>query len=306
MNSYKLYGVLMIILGAFFYATKAIFIKMGFRDTPQDGLDLLMLRMVFSFPFYFVVLISTTRKKNRENSSLPNFKEHFVIASTGFLGYYLASYWDFVGLQYITANLERLILFIYPSVVLVFGALFYKRKITQTQLIAMFICWAGIGIAYYSDKAVNLNNNQFKGSIFVLAAGIAYGLYLSLSENVINKFGSMYYTALSMVVSCVSVFVHYFVVKGFEPLFQMTDHAYLLGLAIAFFSTVIPAFLMAEGIQRIGSGNMAIIGTIGPIITILLSINILGEKFTANHFAGTFLVLISIYLIAQNQVKKVE
>ncbi len=304
MNNYKLYGILMIIFGAFFYATKAIFVKLGFRDTPQDGLDMLMLRMLFSFPFYIAVLFIQHKKKKITKQELPIKKEYLIVGLTGFLGYYLASYWDFIGLQYITANLERVILFIYPSVVLLAGVLLYKRKVNKLQLIAIAIGWLGIGIAYYSDKAVSLNANQLKGSIYILAAGISYGLYLSLSENIIKKFGSLYYTALSMVISCLVVFIHYFIEKGFSPLFEMTQHAYVLGLLIAFFSTVIPAFLMSEGIQRVGSGNMSIIGTVGPIITILLSIYILGEKFTATHFIGTFLVLFSIYLITQNQVSK--
>ncbi|MFA9290631.1 MAG: DMT family transporter [Solirubrobacteraceae bacterium] len=219
MNTYKFYGVLMVVFGAFFYSTKAILIKLGFLKSTQDGLDFLMLRMLFSFPFYFIVLIIQTKKKNNFNSKLPNLKEHFIIASTGFLGYYLASYWDFVGLQYITANLERVILFIYPSVVLIFGALYYNRKINKTQIISIAICWLGIAIAYYSDKVVTSNLNILKGSIYILAAGIAYGLYLSLSENVIKKFGSIYYTALSMIVSCFAVFIHYFSEKGFSALF---------------------------------------------------------------------------------------
>ena len=292
MSNHFYKGIIFVFFGAVCFSTKGIFAKLAFRYG-VDGLQILMLRMLFALPFYIIILSNEIRKSRK--IILKN--DWINIILLGLIGYYLAALFDFLGLQYVSASLERNIIFTYPTFVLVMAKLFYNRKITTTQIIAVIVCYAGILMAFYSDRASYASTNLTKGTIYVLLSALTYALYLVKSDTLIKNIGTIRFTCISMIVSCLAVLVHFIVLNGFD-IFKFPKEVYLIGIAIAVISTVLPSFFMAKGISYIGSSNMSIIASIGPIATIFLSYYILNERFTILHLIGTFLVLIGIFVIS--------
>lgn len=292
-------GVILVLIGAACYATKAIFVKLAFRYE-VDGITMLTFRMLFSLPFYLAVLIYINRKAKTPAVRRSDYV-NLIIA--GLFGYYLASYFDFYGLQFISASLERLILFIYPTMTLFFGWLLYRRPIFRIQVFAIIVSYIGIAVAFRSDMAYNTPDNLVKGAVLVFFAAVAYAFYLSKSDVTIRSMGSIRFTCYSLILSCAAVFIHYAAVHEFD-LFRYPWPVYVYALLTAVIATVIPTFLMAEGIKHIGSNNMSILASVGPIATIVMSTFILGEPFTRLHLLGTVLVLSGIVLIGRATGKR--
>ena len=285
-------GVLFVFFGALCFSTKGIFAKLAFRYG-VDGLQILTLRMLFALPFYVIILFNEYKKQ-----PAPIIKNDWLnIITLGLIGYYLAALFDFLGLQYVSASLERNIIFTYPTFVLLMSRLFFKRKIQTIQIIAVVICYTGILLAFYSDKAAYASANLMKGTIFVLLSSLTYALYLVKSDGLIKNVGTIRFTCISMIVSCIAVIVHYLIVHGIN-IFSFPYQVYLIGVGVAVISTVFPSFLMTKGIELIGSSNMAIIASIGPISTIFLSTLILKETFSLLHIIGTILVLAGVLIIS--------
>jgi drug/metabolite transporter (DMT)-like permease len=217
----------------------------------------------------------------------------------GFIGYYLASYFDFVGLSYITASLERIILFIYPTIVLLFNKWFLKRGITKKQKLAIFITYIGILITFGSEVSVS-GTKAYVGGFFVLLSAITYASYLVGSGWLIPKFGVMRFTAYAMLVSCICVFIHYGIFSRVD-IFNFPWQVYMLGLGIAVFATVIPSFLVSISIKLINSSNFAVVAGIGPISTIILAVIFLNESLTLLQIIGTIVVILGILLVSKSK-----
>ncbi len=291
-------GALFVFLGAICFSTKGIFAKLAF-GYGVDGLEILTLRMLFALPFYVLILA-------REYKSKPapiEKNDRINIVTLGLIGYYLAALFDFLGLQYVSASLERNIIFTYPTFVLLMSRIFFKRKIHAIQIIAVLVCYSGILLAFYSDKASYVSSNLLKGTVFVLLSALTYALYLVKSDGLIKNVGTTRFTCISMIVSCIAVLVHYIFVHGIH-IFSFPYQVYLIGIGVAVISTVLPSFLMTKGIALIGSSNMAIIASVGPIATIFLSNFILKEKISVLHIVGTVLVLIGVMILSLNGNKK--
>jgi len=255
--------------------------------------------MLFALPFYVLILA-------REYKSKPapiEKNDRINIVTLGLIGYYLAALFDFLGLQYVSASLERNIIFTYPTFVLLMSRIFFKRKIHAIQIIAVLVCYSGILLAFYSDKASYVSSNLLKGTVFVLLSALTYALYLVKSDGLIKNVGTTRFTCISMIVSCIAVLVHYIFVHGIH-IFSFPYQVYLIGIGVAVISTVLPSFLMTKGIALIGSSNMAIIASVGPIATIFLSNFILKEKISVLHIVGTVLVLIGVMILSLNGNKK--
>lgn len=285
-------GVLFVFLGAICFSTKGIFAKLAFQYG-VDGLQILTLRMLFALPFYILILLNEYQKQPAPIAK--NDWQNIIIL--GLIGYYLAALFDFLGLQYVSASLERNIIFTYPTFVLLMSRLFFKRKILSIQIIAVVICYTGILLAFYSDKASYASASLMKGTVFVLLSSLTYALYLVKSDGLIKNVGTIRFTCISMIVSCLAVLVHYIIIHGID-IFSFPYQVYLIGVGVAIISTVLPSFLMSKGIALIGSSNMAIIASIGPIATIFLSNLILKETFSALHIIGTIFVLAGVLLIS--------
>jgi len=281
-------GFLICFVGSLLFSTKAIIVKLAFANSPVDALTLLTLRMIFSLPFFLAAALwagnTSANVKLRPG-------QHLRIILLGLFGYYLSSYFDFVGLQYISAGLERLILFLYPSIVVLINAFFFRQRITRIQGIALLLTYLGIGLAYYDEMQFDTANPNFVwGSILIFLCSITYAIYLAGSGRIIPYIGPSRFTAYSMLAATAGIFIHFSFSRNYTDL-TATAGIWQYGLLLAIAATVLPTFLMAAGMSRIGSNNMAIISSIGPVSTILQAHWILGEPIHNGQITGTALVI---------------
>jgi drug/metabolite transporter (DMT)-like permease len=290
-------------LGAILFSTKAIIVKVAFAEESVDALTLLTLRMVFSLPFYIGAALLAGRQT--DTASLTK-RQWLYVLILGLFGYYFSSLFDFVGLQYISAGLERLILFLYPTFAVLINAFVFKQPIRRVQKIALFLTYAGIGLAYYGELRIDtLNPNFFHGSILIFLCAITYSIYIAGSGNIIPKVGASRFTAYAMLAATGGVFIHFILAGNYTALRESTG-LWGYGLMLAIFATVIPSFLISFGMKRIGSNNVAIISGIGPVSTILQAHFVLGEKIFMEQIAGTALVIIGVLLIGWRQEKSIK
>ncbi|MEP3836043.1 MAG: DMT family transporter [Algibacter sp.] len=292
------YGVGIGVLGIVLFSSKAIMVKLAY-NYQVDTISILLLRMLFSFPFYLVI---ACLYRNRNNKAETNYKDYLWLMFFGFVGYYLASYFDFIGLIYIKASLERIILFLYPTIVLLLNKLFLKQPITKIQGLAISLTYLGIVIAFSNEILIS-GSEAFIGGFFILLSAVTYASYLAGSGWLIPKFGVVKFTAYAMLVSCVCVFVHYGLI-GKLNLFGFSWQVYVLGALIAIFATVIPSFLVSASIKMISSSNFAIVAGVGPISTIILAGIFLNEVLTWWQLFGALVVIIGVLMVSLNKTTK--
>lgn len=292
------FGIFLGILGVVLFSSKAVMVKLAYKYN-VDAITMLLLRMLFSFPFY-VAIAYLYRNKNQGVTIVK--KDYAWVLFFGLIGYYLASFFDFVGLTYIKASLERIILFVYPTIVILLNRFFFKQPITKIQFLAIFLSYLGIVFAF-SDEVDVSGKNVYLGGFFVLLSAITYASYLVGSGWLIPKFGVVKFTAYAMLVSCFSVFVHFSII-GKTDLLALPWQVYGFGFLIAIFATVIPSFLVSASIKIISSSNFAIVAGIGPISTIILASFFLNESLTFVQFLGALLVIIGIVITSLHKAKK--
>ncbi len=285
-------GAICVFAGAVFFSGKAILVKLGLSEG-VGIMTLLNLRMLFSLPFFLIMLFY-----RHEQSEKITLHDHITIIVLGICGYYLASYFDFAGLQYISASLERLIVFIYPTLVIVLSALFFKTRIGKKELGALILTYAGILIAFVSDTPT-LSGPVVKGSMLVFGSAFTYAIYLIGSGRLIPKIGASRFTGYAMLVSTVAVLLHSILSNDFN--LQTTWKVYLIGFLMAVFCTVIPAVLLATGIKLIGSDKASIIGSIGPVSTIALAAVFLNEHISYAELLGTCMVIGGVLLVSRQK-----
>ena len=292
-------GFLISFSGAIIFSTKAILVKLAFRHTHTDGLTLLMLRMLLSLPFYLLAAFWGSRKEGNVRMSR---RQWFYVVLLGLLGYYLSSFFDFVGLQYISAGLERLILFLYPSFSVLINAVFFKQKMSRAQLGALALTYVGIGIAYFGELKVDTGNpNFYWGSFLIFLCAITYAFYLSGTGRMVNVIGPSKYTTYSMLSATGAILLHYFIrqmVRGEELLpISAGSGLWTYGLLLALVATVIPSFMLSAGMKIIGPNNAAIVTSVGPVSTILQAHFLLGDPIFAEQVIGTVLVILGVLII---------
>ncbi|ULC58579.1 DMT family transporter [Flaviramulus sp. BrNp1-15] len=285
-------GIIIGVLGIVLFSSKAVMVKLTY-NYQVDAISVLLLRMLFSFPFYIIIAYIY---RNKNNDVKIKNKDYVWVVFFGFVGYYLASYFDFVGLTYIKASLERIILFLYPTIVLLLNRLFLKQPITKTQAGAIGLTYLGIVIAFSDEVAIS-GTDTYLGGFFILLSAITYASYLVGSGWLIPKFGVVKFTAYAMLVSCICVFIHYSIISKIS-LFSFAWEVYVLGFLIAVFATVIPSFLVSISIKMISSSNFAIVAGIGPISTIILAAIFLNETLTLLQLIGALIVIVGILLVS--------
>jgi drug/metabolite transporter (DMT)-like permease len=291
-------GLLLIFIGSICFSTKAILVKLCMQHG-ADGITALMLRMLFALPFYiffpfFVKSINVSSVK-----AAPWLKIIFL----GLAGYYLSSLFDFLGLQYIQANLERIIVFLYPTLVLIFGAIFFRRKITFPQMVAVGLSYTGIVIATLSQDFDLSTGQTWLGIFLVAMSAVCYAIYLVFSDDIIYKIGSVAFTCFSMVISSIAVLLHYGIQNGLN-ISGMAWQVYFYGFLMAIIATIIPTMFLSKGISLIGSSNAAVVSAIGPVSTIALSYFILHEQFSFLQGIGTAFVIGGIMYLGIKGRKK--
>lgn len=292
-----IYGVLIGLIGIVLFSSKAVMVKLAYQYH-VDAISILLLRMLFSFPFYLVIAFW---HRNKKSEAVLVAKDYYWLVFFGVVGYYLSSYFDFVGLQYIKASLERIILFLYPTIIIILNRLFLKKTITTKQLLAIGLTYIGVVITFWGEVVVS-GNHVFWGGFLILLCAITYAAYLVGSGWLIPKFGVVKFTSYAMIVSCICVFVHYLIMNETD-IFSFTWQVYLLGFLIAIFATVIPSFLVSISIKMIDSSNFAIVAGAGPISTIILAGIFLGEQLTWIQLFGALVVIFGILLVSLKKVK---
>ncbi|MBL7700563.1 MAG: DMT family transporter [Chitinophagaceae bacterium] len=289
----KFVGFFITFVGAVLFSTKAIIVKKAFADTDIDALTLLTLRMVFSLPFFLVAAYLISNKAGNIKMTRKQWIQLLVL---GISGYYLSAYFDFVGLQYISAGLERLILFLYPTFVLIINRVVFKQSISRTQTLALVLTYLGIGIAYFNEMQFDTTNPYFFwGSFLIFLCSVTYAVYIAGSGKVIPFIGANKFAAYSMLIATGVLFVH-FIARGDYSGIKQASHMWTYGLLLAIMATVIPTFMLSAGLAKIGSNNVAIISGIGPVSTIVQAHWILGEPIHTAQIAGTVMVIAGVLL----------
>ncbi len=292
--AYFIGGMIICLLGAVCFSTKAIFVKLAYRDTDVDSITLLALRMLFSLPFF---VASAIYSSNQNENVRFTVKQWLAVAAVGCLGYYISSFLDFLGLQYISAGIERLVLFIYPTLVLLITSLIFKTKINMLQWLALIVTYLGLFVAFRGEMRIQGDMHNFiKGTLLIFVCAITYALYIVGSGRLIPSLGAAKFNSYAMSFASLAVLIHFFSTSE-NSLFAQSNVTYVYSLAMAILSTVIPSYLVTEGIKRIGSGNAAIVGSIGPISTILQAYLFLQEPIHFLQLLGTAFILCGVLLI---------
>jgi len=284
-------GLLMAILGAVAFSGKAIIVKLAYRYG-VDAVTLIMYRMLFALPLFLLLSWWSGRGK----AALTR-RDWLVVSGLGFSGYYLASFLDFVGLQYITAGLERLILYLNPTLVLALGVLLFKQKVTRRQLISLAVSYCGVLLVFGHEVSL-LGSHVALGAALVFGSVVSYALYLVYSGEEVKRLGALRLTGLATSVACVLCIAQFFLLRPVSAM-AVAPEVIWLSVLNATLCTFCPVLMVMMAIERIGAPMTTQIGMFGPLSTILMSVVILGEPFTAWIAAGTLLVLAGIWLLAK-------
>ena len=286
-------GAAMVGVAAVCFSAKAIMIKLAFAHYLVDPLSLLFLRMTFALPFFVVIPLL---QKARPDAAALRPPDYLKLAGLGVLGYYASSLLDFLGLQYVTAGLERLILFVYPTLVVLLSWLLWRKPIGRREVGALLLTYLGIAVVFSHD-AVRQQPNVLLGALLIFGSAFTYALYLIGSGRLIPRFGAVPFTAYAMTVSALSVIIHYLLTTS-TSVFAYPKEVFAYGVALAILYTFIPTFLVSAGIKAIGASRAAIVASVGPVVTIGLGYFFLGEPVTAYEIAGTALVLVGVLMVS--------
>lgn len=295
-SGYLIGGVLITILGSICFSAKAIFVKLAYFETSIDAVSLLALRMIFSIPFFLgSALISSSQKDNVKFTT----KQWIYIAFIGCLGYYVSSLLDFLGLQYISAGMERLILFMYPTIVVLMSGIILKEKISTKQWVALVLTYAGLIVAFTGEVSLGASSdaNFYLGCFLVFSCAVTFAAYIVGSGKLIPMVGPVKFNSYAMSFAAIGVLLHYAITSD-KSLLHLDSKVYLFSFLMAIISTVIPSYLRSEGIKRIGPENASIVTSIGPASTIIQANIFLDEPIFALQIAGTVLILSGVMLIS--------
>jgi len=298
-------GALFAAAAQFGFAAKAIFIKLAYAAHPGlDAVTLLALRMIFSLPFFLFMAWWSSRDASGAGGGAAPAKAPLArrdwafIAFLGFIGYYMSSFLDFWGLQYISAGLERLILFTNPTIVVVLSALFLGVRISARVALALVVSYVGLGLAYWHDLSITPDTRALViGTVLVFLSALCYAIYMMVGTGLTRRIGSTRFTAYMMLVATGFVLTQFFIMRPLSAL-DLPLKLYGYSVCLAVFSTAAPVWMMAEALKRIGASDASMIGTVGPVITIFLGAAFLGESISGLQLLGAALVLAGVAMIS--------
>ncbi|MDX1406885.1 MAG: DMT family transporter [Saprospiraceae bacterium] len=296
-----LIGIAFAAIAAILYSTKAIFVKLAYQYD-VDSITLLAFRMLSALPFYLLIQM-VYRSRNLPH---PRPRHWLAIIAAAFLGYYLASFLDFWGLQFVDASLERLILFTYPTFIALLARFWLNERMSRTQWGAVLLSYAGLALVFLPRMgSLNTGSQFFQGVLAILGCALGFAVYMILSQRLIPRFGTTRYTSLAMIIACAFVLGHY---AATTPIAQLTTYqapVYYYGIAMGLVATVIPSYCMNHAIQRIGAARTGIIASIGPVSTIALAYHFLGERLVPIQWLGTLCIILAVTAIsAERQIRR--
>jgi drug/metabolite transporter (DMT)-like permease len=296
-------GYALTFMGAALFSTKAIFIKLAFRDEVNASL-MLAWRMIFSMPVFLIVGIIAVSRLKVQSQPMPSLRLVGLSALTGFLGYGLSSYLDFKGLEFISAQLERLVLFTYPLFVMFLGALWFRQRVSSYGIWACVITYAGLAIVFGMDVPEG-GWATIIGTALVLGCAVTFAINQLMAKTLIAPMGSVLFTSVSMLAGGTASLLLQMVISG---KFGASPYFLWQCLGCAVFATVLPIFCINAGLARISAQAVAMISTLSPVMTITLAVYILGEPFTLADAIGSTLVLAGVgyYTWADTRRKLVE
>ena len=281
-------------VGAVAFSGKAIIVKLAYRHD-VDAITLIMLRMAVALPFFLLMLWWAGLGR----PALPA-RDRLAVAALGFSGYYLASFLDFLGLQYISASLERLILYLTPVVVLLLSWALYGRRASSRQWLAMVLGYFGLLLVFGRELTIE-GPRVALGSALVLVSTLSYAVYLLYSGEVVRRIGALRLTGWASCVACVLCLAQFALLRPLASVLEIATPVLWLSLLNGTLCTVLPVLLVMMAIERIGPARTAQFGMVGPISTIVLGVLLLGEPFGAWLAAGSGCVLASVTLLARSR-----
>jgi len=285
-------GLLLASAGSIAFSGKAIIVKLAYRHG-VDAVTLIMYRMLFALPLFLALAWWFSRGKPPLSR-----RDWLGIAGLGLTGYYLASFLDFWGLQYISASLERLILYLNPTLVLVLGWLLYGRRISRLQAVAMAVSYAGV-LLVFGHEADFAGPGAALGALLVFGSAISYAIYLVYSGELVKRLGSMRLVGLATSVACGLCLLQFVLLRPIEAATTVAPEVIWLSLLNATLCTFAPVIMVMMAIERLGAGLAAQTGMIGPMSTIAMGVIILGEPFNGWIVAGTVLVVAGVFLVTR-------
>jgi len=286
------YGAALALIAALGFSLKAIFVKLAY-PYGVDAITLLALRMGFSLPVFLWVGLA----EQKAGASLSG-ADWGRLVLLGCFGYYGASILDFWGLEYISAGLERLILFTYPTLTILIGVAFQGKSFSRREGVAMVLCYCGIGFAFLHDLGVGEARDVWLGGLLVFASSVSYAIYLAGSAPMIGRLGAMRFAALASLVSSAVTLLHFAATHSASAFIQPLP-VYGWGLAMAAFSTVIPVFAQSAAIRRLGAGRSSLFTMVGPLLTIGFGWWLLGEHISLAQMVGAALVVSGIVIVSR-------
>jgi drug/metabolite transporter (DMT)-like permease len=297
-NRNRLIGVGLAAGGAGFFSLKGVVIKLAFAEGITVN-HLLTLRMAFSLPVYLAIGIFAYFRVTQK----PSAKHYAYAAGLGIMSYYISSWLNFEGLRYVSAQLERLILYIYPTMVALMTWAFYKQPITKQHILALVLAYAGVAILFGAEIG-HQGPNALLGGGLIFAGALIYAVYVTASKPVISAMGSTLFTAFAMSAASFAFLGQASIDIAINGIPPVTANGLWLALALAMICTVIPSFMIAEAISRIGPGPMSAIGGVGPIVAAWAAVMILHEPFGWPHIASMLLTIFGVWLLAKPRITR--
>lgn len=285
-------GVALALAGAMAFSGKAIIVKLAYRYG-VDAVTVIMFRMLFALPIFLAMAWWAGRGKPPLSGG-----DWLGVLGLGVTGYYLASFLDFLGLQYVTASLERLILYLNPTLVLLLAWLLHRKPWSRTQLTGMAISYAGVVLVFGHEARLE-GSNVALGALLVFLSAVSYAVYLVYSGQLVRRLGSLRLVGLATSVACVLCIAQFLLLRPWHSALAVAPQVVWLSLLNAVLCTAVPVLLVMMAIERVGAAVTAQTGMVGPLSTILLGVWLLGEPFTAWVAAGTALVLAGIFVFTR-------
>lgn len=293
-GSYRVVGIVLAVAAIVGLSLRPVLVRVAYGYV-VDPVTLLALRMIFALPFFLIVAAWTSRDRRQARLSR---RDLVTVGALGFLGYYFASYLDFLGLQYVSAGLGRLLLFLYPTVVVLLSAVFLGKRIVRREIAALAVSYAGIALVLSNAiGSAGASEHLPLGAALVFAGAISFAVYLVGGGHVVHRVGSMRFTAYAMTVASVFCIVQFLMLRPLSAL-DLPLSVYGLMLAMGTVCTALPVFMMTEALRRIGANHVALIGAIGPVSSIFFGYVGLDERMTLIQLGGAALVLAGVAIVS--------
>jgi drug/metabolite transporter (DMT)-like permease len=289
-------GLVLALAGAMAFSGKAIIVKLAYRYG-VDAVTVIMYRMLFALPLFVAMAWWAGRGKAALSA-----RDWLGVIGLGVSGYYLSSFLDFLGLQYVTASLERLILYLNPTMVLLLNWLLYRRRGTRAQMVGMAISYVGVVLVFGHEARLE-GSNVALGAALVFGSAVSYAVYLVYSGQMVQRVGSLRLVGLATSVACVCCILQFLLLRPVAVALAVAPQVIWLSVLNAVLCTAVPVLLVMMAIERVGAAVTSQTGMVGPVSTILLGVWLLDEPFTAYVAAGTVLVIAGIFVFTRGARK---